>query len=261
MNDSSIDVSYQVNRQKIIFTGDIYVGKTSIINVLMGQKFNNDYEASIGVDFFSKTIKYKGKIIKLQIWDSAGQEKFRSLIPNYIRGSSLVFVVYDISNKKSFNNVNSWVNFVNNIENSNIVIVGNKIDLENKREVTYEEGKKYCEENNFDFFEVSAKNDINLNNMLFNSVASLPFFNSINADGSSKEQIVENLMKENLDTFKYQENKSSEVAGINSGLNVIGNDNNNKQNNTNGDISLKENKNVITNNEDNQVFTKKKKIC
>ena len=227
----------------------------------MGQKFNNDYEASIGVDFFSKTIKYKGKIIKLQIWDSAGQEKFRSLIPNYIRGSSLVFVVYDISNKKSFNNVNSWVNFVNNIENSNIVIVGNKIDLENKREVTYEEGKKYCEENNFDFFEVSAKNDINLNNMLFNSVASLPFFNSINADGSSKEQIVENLMKENLDTFKYQENKSSEVAGINSGLNVIGNDNNNKQNNTNGDISLKENKNVITNNEDNQVFTKKKKCC
>ena len=261
MNDSSIDVSYQVNRQKIIFTGDIYVGKTSIINVLMGQKFNNDYEASIGVDFFSKTIKYKGKIIKLQIWDSAGQEKFRSLIPNYIRGSSLVFVVYDISNKKSFNNVNSWVNFVNNIENSNIVIVGNKIDLENKREVTYEEGKKYCEENNFDFFEVSAKNDINLNNMLFNSVASLPFFNSINADGSSKEQIVENLMKENLDTFKYQENKSSEVAGINSGLNVIGNDNNNKQNSTNGDISLKENKNVITNNEDNQVFTKKKKCC
>lgn len=261
MNDSSIDVSYQVNRQKIIFTGDIYVGKTSIINVLMGQKFNNDYEASIGVDFFSKTIKYKGKIIKLQIWDSAGQEKFRSLIPNYIRGSSLVFIVYDISNKKSFNNVNSWVNFVNNIENSNIVIVGNKIDLENKREVTYEEGKKYCEENNFDFFEVSAKNDINLNNMLFSSVASLPFFNSINADGSSKEQILENLMKENLDTFKYQENKSSENAGINSGLNVIGNDNNSKQNNTNGDISLKENKNVITNNEDNQVFTKKKKCC
>jgi len=261
MNDSSIDVSYQVNRQKIIFTGDIYVGKTSIINVLMGQKFNNDYEASIGVDFFSKTIKYKGKIIKLQIWDSAGQEKFRSLIPNYIRGSSLVFIVYDISNKKSFNNVNSWVNFVNNIENSNIVIVGNKIDLENKREVTYEEGKKFCEENNFDFFEVSAKNDINLNNMLFSSVASLPFFNSINADGSSKEQILENLMKENLDTFKYQENKSSENAGINSGLNVIGNDNNSKQNNTNGDISLKENKNVITNNEDNQVFTKKKKCC
>ena len=71
MNDSSVDVSYLVNRQKIIFIGDVSVGKTSIINVLMGQKFNNEYEASIGVDFFSKTIKYKGKTIKLQIWDSA----------------------------------------------------------------------------------------------------------------------------------------------------------------------------------------------
>ena len=212
MNDSGIDVSYQINRQKIIFTGDIYVGKTSIINVLMGQKFNNDYEASIGVDFFSKTIKYKGKIIKLQIWDSAGQEKFRSLIPNYIRGSSLVFIVYDISNKKSFDSVQSWVNFINNIENSNIVIVGNKIDLENKREVSYEEGKKFCEEQNYDFFEVSAKNDNNLNNMLYNSIASLPFFNSINTDGYSKEQIVENLMKENMNSFKYEDNKIHSCA-------------------------------------------------
>lgn len=143
MNDSSVDVSYLVNRQKIIFIGDVSVGKTSIINVLMGQKFNNEYEASIGVDFFSKTIKYKGKTIKLQIWDSAGQEKFRSLIPNYIRGSSLVFIVYDISNRKSFNNLQSWIDFVNNIENSNIVILGNKIDLDNKREVTTEEGQNF----------------------------------------------------------------------------------------------------------------------
>ena len=75
--------------------------------------------------------------------------------------------------------------------------------------------------------------------MLFSSMAWLPFFNSINTDGSSKEQIVENLMKENLDIFKYQGNKQQEIARIYSGLNVINNDNNSKQNNTNGDISLK----------------------
>ena len=153
----------------------------------------------------------------------------------------------------------SWVNFINNIENSNIVIVGNKIDLENKREVSYEEGKKFCEEQNYDFFEVSAKNDNNLNNMLYNSIASLPFFNSINTDGYSKEQIVENLMKENMNSFKYEDNKISENTGANIGLNVISN-NNSKVNNTNGgDISLKENKNVIPHSEENQVFTKKKK--
>ena len=257
MNEFSMDVSYQINRQKIIFTGDINVGKTSIINVLMGQKFNNEYEASIGVDFFSKTIKYKGKIIKLQIWDSAGQEKFRSLIPNYIRGSSLVFIVYDISNRKSFENLQAWVDFVNNIENSNIVIIGNKIDLENHREVSYEEAKQFSDDKNYEFFEVSAKDDTNLNEMLYNSVASLPFFMSINTDGFNKEQIVENLMKENLDNFNYQNNnKLSESNGI--GANINSNNDNN-----NADISLKDNKNAlnVVSNEENQTFKNKKRCC
>ncbi len=91
----------------------ISVGKTSIINSLLGQKFNEEYEPSIVVDFFSKTLKYKNNTFKLQIWDSAGEEKFKSLIPNYIRGASLIFLVYDISNKNSFNNLNNWIDFIN----------------------------------------------------------------------------------------------------------------------------------------------------
>ena len=257
MNDSSVDVSYLVNRQKIIFIGDIYVGKTSIINVLMGQKFNNEYEASIGVDFFSKTIKYKGKTIKLQIWDSAGQEKFRSLIPNYIRGSSLVFIVYDITNKKSFDNLQSWIDFVNNIENSNIVILGNKVDLDSQRQVSTEEVEKFCEEKNYEFYEISAKEDNNLNNMLFHSVAGLPFFSSINIDGASKEQIADDLIKENLDSFKYQtQNSNSNAETVNADLNVI-------NNNNNGEVSLKENnRNELGGQEETQVIkTKKRKCC
>jgi Ras-related protein Rab-6A len=257
MNDSSVDVSYLVNRQKIIFIGDVSVGKTSIINVLMGQKFNNEYEASIGVDFFSKTIKYKGKTIKLQIWDSAGQEKFRSLIPNYIRGSSLVFIVYDITNRKSFENLQSWIDFVNNIENSNIVILANKIDLESQRQVQTEEGQKFCTEKNYDFFEVSAKEDNNLNNMLFNSVAGLPFFLSINTDGATKEQIVDNLIKENLDSFKYQtQGMNNNADTVNCELNVIGSNNNTNE------ISLKENnRNELGGQEETQVIPTKKKCC
>ena len=257
MNDSSMDVSYQINRQKIIFTGDIAVGKTSIISVLMGQKFTAEYEASIGVDFFSKTVKYKGKIIKLQIWDSAGQEKFRSLIPNYIRGSSLVFIVYDISNRKSFENLNQWINFVNNIENSNIVIIGNKNDLKDSREVTVEEAQKFCEEKNVEFFEVSAKDGTNLNTMLFNSVASLPIFLSINNEGYTKEQIVEALMKENLDSIKYENDKPA-TQNEKKQLNVI------VDNNIGGEISLKENMNKINTNvnaDEAQVFKKKRFCC
>jgi Ras-related protein Rab-6A len=257
MNDSGMDISYQINRQKIIFTGDIAVGKTSIISVLMGQKFTAEYEASIGVDFFSKTMKYKGKIIKLQIWDSAGQEKFRSLIPNYIRGSSLVFIVYDISNRKSFENLSKWIDFVNNIENSNIVIVGNKNDLKDTREVTLEEGQKFCEEKNVEFFEVSAKEGTNLNKMLFNSVASLPFFLSINNEGCSKEQIVEALEKENLDSIKYENDKPT-TQNEKKQLNVI------VDNNIGGEISLKENMNKINTNvnaDEEQVIRKKRFCC
>ena len=222
----------------------------------MGQKFNNEYEASIGVDFFSKTIKYKGKTIKLQIWDSAGQEKFRSLIPNYIRGSSLVFIVYDITNRKSFENLQTWIDFVNNIENSNIVILGNKTDLDSQRQVTTEEVQKFCEEKNYEFYEISAKEDNNLNNMLFNSVAGLPFFSSINTDGASKEQIVDNLIKENLDSFKYQNQNSINAETVNAELNII-------NNNNNGEVSLKENnRNEIGGQEETQVIrTKKRKCC
>ena len=257
MNDSGMDISYQINRQKIIFTGDIAVGKTSIISVLMGQKFSAEYEASIGVDFFSKTMKYKGKIIKLQIWDSAGQEKFRSLIPNYIRGSSLVFIVYDISNRKSFENLSNWIDFVNNIENSNIVIVGNKSDLKDTREVTLEEGQKFCEEKNVEFFEVSAKEGTNLNKMLFNSVASLPLFLSINNEGCSKEQIVEALEKENLDSIQY-ENSKPVTQNERKELNVI------VDNSNGGDISLKENTNKINTNvnaDETQIIVKKRFCC
>lgn len=265
MNDT-MDVSYQMSRQKIIFTGDVAVGKTSIINSLMGQKFNSEYDPSIGVDFFSKTIRYKGKLIKLQIWDSAGQEKFKSLIPNYIRGSSLVFLVYDITNKKTFEHLPAWVDFINNIENSNIVIVGNKVDLKDNREVQTEEGQEFCDENNFEFFEVSAKEDTNLNNMLFNSVASLPFFNTINVEGLTKEKIVDNLQQENLDSSRYQNSKNFNDQ---SGLKITNNINTNPNTNNSNTINLKEinqtqseeNKNNVNNIELLNEGEKTKKKC
>ena len=211
MTENSMDASYQMNRQKIIFTGDSGVGKTSIINSIMGQKFSEEYEPSIGVDFFSKTVRYKGRLMKLQIWDSAGQEKFRSLIPNYIRGSSLVFLIFDITKKESFEHLNEWITFITNIEKTNIVIVGNKIDLKGNRVITKEEAEKYCKEKNYDYFEVSAKEGTNINNLLYTSIASLPIFNSLNTEGLSKENIIQILFQENLDSFTYQNNNTGET--------------------------------------------------
>ena len=223
MTENSMDLSYQMSRQKIIFTGDTCVGKTSIINSIMGQKFTAEYEPSIGVDFFSKTIRYKGKLIKLQIWDSAGQEKFRALIPNYIRGSSLIFLIFDVTKKESFQHLNEWIDFIINIENGNIVIVGNKIDLKDNREVTKEEAEKFCKEVKYEYFEVSAKEGTNINNLLYSSIASLPIFNAINVEGISKENIIENLFQENLDSLRYENNNTN--TNDNNG-NTVNNTNN-----------------------------------
>ena len=233
MNDSNMDVSYQISRQKLIFTGDMSVGKTSIVNVLMGQKFNLEYEASIGVDFFSKTMRYKSKSFKLQIWDSAGAEKFKSLIPNYIRGASLIFLVYDITRKSTFDSLTNWLKFIYEIENTNIVIIGNKLDLKNQRAVSEEEGKKFCEENKLlSFFEVSAKEDLNVKEMLFNSIASLSIFKDI-APNDKKEDIFNELKNENNESIVGDLNGMSILSGNdqNKVLNVINQSGNNEETN------------------------------
>ena len=249
-----MDLSYQMSRQKIIFTGDSGVGKTSIINSIMGQKFSPEYEPSIGVDFFSKTIRYKGRLIKLQIWDSAGQEKFRSLIPNYIRGSSLIFLIFDVSKKESFQHLNEWIDFITNIEKGNIVIVGNKIDLKENMEVTREEAEKFCSEKKYEYFEVSAKEGTNINSLLYTSVASLPIFNALNVEGISKENLVETLLQENLDSFRYQNNTTS--------TNDNGNNTNNTNNNDNqGNLTYINGNNDAVNKSGLLNQKKKKGIC
>ena len=113
------------------------------------------------------------------------------------------------------------IDFINNIENGNIVIVGNKIDLKDNIEVTKEEAEKFCKEKNYEYFEVSAKEGTNINNVLYSSIASLPIFTSLNVEGISKENLIENLLQENLDSFRYQNNTTNT------------NDNGNNTNNTN----------------------------
>ena len=192
-HDDSVDNSISVTRHKIIFVGDAGVGKTSIINRIVDNPFSDAYEMSIGVDFMSKNLRYRGQNIKLQIWDSAGQEKYKGLIPAYIRNSSIVFVVYDISSKSSFNNVTSWIKFVRSIENTTIILCANKIDLTN-REVQKNEGEKYAQKEGLTFYEVCAKTNENIKYMFYSAVADLPTF----VDGATnKESLIKELQEEN----------------------------------------------------------------
>ena len=167
-NEDSLDDSVSSTRHKIIFVGDAGVGKTTIISRIMDSPFSDVYEPSIGIDFMSKNIKYHGQNVKLQIWDTAGQEKYKGLIPSYVRNSSIVFVIYDISNKTSFDNIPKWINFIKSIENTTLILCGNKIDLEN-REVPKETGADFAKKEGIPFFEVSAKTNENIKLQIWDS--------------------------------------------------------------------------------------------
>ena len=192
-NEDSVDNSVSVTRHKIIFVGDAAVGKTTIISRIMENPYSEVYEPSIGVDFMSKNIKYKGQNVKLQMWDTAGQEKYKGLIPSYVRNSSIVFLVYDISVKSTFDNIPKWINFIRTIENTTLVLCGNKIDLSN-REVKTEEGEALAQKEGIQFFEVSAKTDENIKKMFYNVVVELPTFVENN---TNKESLIKELMQEN----------------------------------------------------------------
>ena len=207
-HEDSVDNSMSVTRHKIIFVGDAGVGKTSIINRIVDNPFSETYEMSIGVDFMSKNIRYHGQNIKLQIWDSAGQEKYKGLIPSYVRNSSIVFVVYDISSKTSFKNVTSWINFIKSIENTRIILCGNKIDL-TTREVQTSEGEQFAQKEGIPFFEVCAKTNQNIKLMFYTVVADLPTF----AEGAmNKDLLIKELQEEN-GVENIQEGNNSSAQG------------------------------------------------
>jgi len=142
----------------------------------MYDSFDNMYQATIGIDFLSKTMYLEDRTVRLQLWDTAGQERFRSLIPSYIRDSSVAVVVYDISNAKSFAQTRKWVDDVRGERGSDVIIVlvGNKTDLNDKREVTTAQGEEEAKKNGLMFIETSAKAGHNVKTLFKRIAQALP---------------------------------------------------------------------------------------
>lgn len=150
---------------KLIIIGDSSVGKSSITARASKNIFENYYSATVGFEFFTLLYKVNTQNVRLQIWDTCGQEEYRSLIQNFYRNASLAILVYSIDNKTSFDNLEVWLNEIKTKGNPDvrIFLVGNKNDLEEKREISTEEGKKFAEEQNFcEFIETSAKSGNNV---------------------------------------------------------------------------------------------------
>ena len=160
---------------KYIIVGNAYVGKSNIIYRFVENKFSENYKATINLDFSYKNMKINDKIFRIQLWDTAGQEEFQSISRGYYKSGACALVVYDITDRDTFNNVSSWVEECKNNGPSTItlVLVGNKIDLEDKRQVTYEEGEDFANRNNMQFFETSALNGTNIDKLFNDTVESI----------------------------------------------------------------------------------------
>uniref|UniRef100_A0A8B9PC54 Ras-related protein Rab-6B n=1 Tax=Apteryx owenii TaxID=8824 RepID=A0A8B9PC54_APTOW len=167
------------------------MGKTSLITRFMYDSFDNTYQATIGIDFLSKTMYLEDRTIRLQLWDTAGQERFRSLIPSYIRDSAAAVVVYDITNVNSFQQTTKWIDDVRTERGSDVIImlVGNKTDLADKRQVSIEEGERKAKELNVMFIETSAKAGYNVKQLFRRVAAALPGMES--TQDKSREDMID----------------------------------------------------------------------
>ncbi len=156
--------SKKIGELKILTLGDTSVGKSSFIIKFIDNKFSLNYIATLGFDFKQKKIELNGETIRLKIFDTAGQERFKSISINIIKKANGILLLYDITNRDSFESVTNWMKSIKDIGSEKIcvVLVGNKSDLEEKRAVSYEEGEEKANQYDIPFFEASCKKGINI---------------------------------------------------------------------------------------------------
>ena len=187
---------------KILTLGDTGVGKTSIIQKFVNDKFSQNMLSTIGVDFQSKIIMIDNTKVKLKIWDTTGQERFKTLTSQYYNGADGALLIFDVTNKESFKRINFWMNELNEKKKLNelgLLLIGNKIDLVNKRIIDKEEAENFAKNNNLSYYETSALKNININNIIIDIAKQClnnikrNDENIINNSINEKKMIIENI--------------------------------------------------------------------
>ena len=165
VGESTIEENDYDTKLKIMCIGDSTVGKTSILRRYCKNEFSDKYATTIGIDFQIKNMIINNKRIRIQIWDTAGQERYRVIAKNYFNSSDGFVVIYDITNRNSFNNINNWISQINDIAVKTVkfVLFGNKCDLEKNRIVGENEGAEAAKTYSVPFYETSAKTGVNVN--------------------------------------------------------------------------------------------------
>ena len=202
MSSSSKPSNYQYIF-KLILIGNSGVGKSCILQRYIKHTFEESYKCTIGVDFLMKSVIINGQTVKLQLWDTAGQEKYKSMVSSYYKGANVALIVFDITSHETFEALPVWIEnfYKNGPEQKNIILIGNKKDLEEKRQVTQEEAQMFSETNNMIYFETSAKDGDNID-YVFNYAAEklLEFYGEKN-EVILKRQITPNN-EEQINSFQ-----------------------------------------------------------
>ena len=187
---------------KSILVGDSYVGKTNILSKYIKNEFNQNTKSTVGVEFGTKILKIEDKIIKAQVWDTAGQERYKSITSAYYKGAKGAFIVYDITNRETFESVDKWIQDLNMNSDKNItlLLIGNKKDLEDKRDVTKEEGEEKAKSFGLAFLETSA------------------------LTGENIDKVFDYMLKEVYNKITIEKKNSGEIDYINIGKNIEIND-------------------------------------
>jgi Ras-related protein Rab-10 len=149
---------------KLLLIGDSGVGKTCLLFRFSDDAFNTTFISTIGIDFKIKTVELGGKKIKLQIWDTAGQERFHTITTSYYRGAMGIMLVYDVTSGKTFDNISKWLRNISEHANEDVekMILGNKCDMEERRQIGRDRGEAIAREHRIPFLETSAKTNVNV---------------------------------------------------------------------------------------------------
>ena len=194
---------------KIILIGDQSVGKTSIMSKFIYQDFKASYQATIGVDYKTKEIYLNNNTIgaSLRIFDTCGQERFRSITRNYFKNSNGVFLVFDLANKNSVKNLNIWYKDIeNNVDKDCVVfVIGNKMDLKDRDYSIAQEGKQFAKEKGLNYFEVSAMTGAGVNN-IFEKMTKI-LVNNFKKGQNQNEEAKVNNNNLNLDSYNKDRGK------------------------------------------------------